>query len=37
MENNKHYDMIVPDDNIRHNIVTSVITKMTDVTMCSFT
>ena len=30
MENNKHYDMIVPDDNIRHNIVTSVITKMTD-------
>ena len=30
MENNKHYDMIAPDDNIRHNIVTPVITKMTD-------
>lgn len=30
MKNNKHYDMIVSDDNIRHNIVTSVITKMTD-------
>ena len=30
MENNKHYDMIVPDDKIRHSIVTSVITKMTD-------
>lgn len=30
MKNNKRYDMIVPDDKIRHSIVTSVITKMTD-------
>ena len=30
MKNNKRYDMIMPDDNIRHNIVTSAITKMTD-------
>ena len=30
MKNSKHYDMIVPDDNMRHSIVTSVITKMTD-------
>lgn len=30
MKNTKHYDMIVPDDKIRHSIVTSVITKMTD-------
>ena len=30
MKNNKHYDMIVSDDKIRHSIVTSVITKMTD-------
>lgn len=30
MKNNKHYDMIMPDDKIRHSIVTSVITKMTD-------
>lgn len=30
MKNNKHYDMIVPDDKIQHSIVTSAITKMTD-------
>ena len=30
MKNSKHYDMIVPDDNMRHSIVTSAITKMTD-------
>ena len=30
MKNSKHYDMIVPDDKIRHNIVTLAITKMTD-------
>lgn len=30
MKNNKQYDMIMSDDKIRHNIVTSVITKMTD-------
>lgn len=37
MKNNKHCDMIVPDDKIRHSIVTSLITKMTDFSMCSFT
>lgn len=30
MKNNKHYDMIMPDDKIRHNLVTLAITKMTD-------
>ena len=30
MKNNKHYDMIVPDDKIQHSIVTTAITKMTD-------
>ena len=30
MKNNKQYDMIMPDDKIRPNIVTLAITKMTD-------
>lgn len=30
MKNNKHCDMIMPDDKIRHNLVTLAITKMTD-------
>lgn len=30
MKNNKHCDMIMPDDKIRHNLVTLAITRITD-------